>query len=77
MKKNRNQDTEKIVLDDASSMTSGGAHVKSVQNELKANANYVPEMSGIGTSDEEDFRLDKMSSGVSTNPLDKEVIHSK
>ena len=75
LKKSRNLETEKIVTDDGSSMTSGGAHVKSVQNELKEHATSVPEISGINTSDEEDYKLEKAAGGG--NPLDKEVIRSK
>ena len=39
--KTRHLETEKVVTDDGSSMTSGGAHVKSVQNELKEHATSV------------------------------------
>lgn len=74
-KKSRNLETEKVVTDDGSSMTSGGAHVKSVQNELKEHATSVAEISGINTSDEEEYKPEKAGGG--DNPLDKEVIHSK
>lgn len=64
-------DPEKV-NDDASSMTSG-AHVRSVQNELKAQATYVPEMSGIQASDEEEGQL----RGGDDHPMNQDVIQSR
>lgn len=61
-------DPEKV-NDDASSLTSG-AHVRSVQNELKAQATYVPEISGIQASDEEGGQL----RGGDDHPMNQDVI---